>query len=257
MRRPIISLRGAALGYGRRAVLRNVDLDVWDGDFLGIVGPNGAGKSTLLKAMLGLMAPIAGTVSCAEPRRSLRFGYVPQREAIDTVFPVTALEIVAMGRYPRVGPLRSMGAVGRAACRDALDKVGLAEHADRRFRDLSGGQQQRVLIARALALEPRVLVLDEPTNGMDLESEHALMELVAGLHARGGLTVILVSHLLNVVVNYVRSLVLVDRERFLAGPLDTVLTRENLRALYDTDVFLGTLDGRRVVLPCRQHHGAP
>jgi ABC-type Mn2+/Zn2+ transport system ATPase subunit len=254
---PLVSLRGAVLGYGRRPVLRGIDLDVADGDFLGIVGPNGAGKSTLLKAILGLLTPLAGTVRYGAPRRSLRFGYVPQRETIDTVFPVTALEVVAMGRYPLVGPLGRLGASGRAACLAALDRVGLGGLAGRRFRDLSGGQQQRVLIARALALEPRVLVLDEPTNGMDLESEHALMELVERLHARGGLTVILVSHLLNVVINYAKSLVLLDRERFLSGPVDEVLSRESLRSLYGTDVFLGTLDGRRVVLPCRDRHKAP
>jgi ABC-type Mn2+/Zn2+ transport system ATPase subunit len=252
--RPLISLEDAALGYGRRPVLEHVDLNVGDGDFLGIVGPNGAGKSTLLKSMLGLLPVLDGAVTYGEPRRALRFGYVPQREAIDTAFPVTAFEVAAMGRYPLLGPFRRLGDADRAACRGALERVGLGNRADVRFRDLSGGQQQRVLIARALALEPPVLVLDEPTIGMDLESEHALMELVANLHARGRLTVILVSHLLNVVVNYVRSLVIVDRNRFLGGPVEEVLTRENLRSVYGTEVFLGTLDGRRVVLPCRGHH---
>ena len=257
MSAPLVSLRGVALGYGRRPVLRGIDLDIADGDFLGIVGPNGAGKTTLLKAVLRILSPLEGTVRYGASSRDLRFGYVPQRESIDTVFPLTALEVVAMGRYSVVGPFRRLGAEGRTACLGALERVGLAGLAEKRLRDLSGGQQQRVLIARALAMEPRVMVLDEPTNGMDLESEHALMELVAGLHSRGGLTVILVSHLLNVVVNYVRSLVLIDRERFLSGPLDEVLTRDNLRSLYGTDVFLGTVDGRRVVLPCRDHHETP
>jgi ABC-type Mn2+/Zn2+ transport system ATPase subunit len=134
--------------------------------------------------------------------------------------------------------------------------VGIVDLAQRRFRDLSGGQQQRVLIARALALEPKILLLDEPTNGMDLDSEHALMELVASLHVRDRLTVIMVSHLLNVVVNYVRSLALVDRAFFLAGPLEVVLTKANLERMYGTGVTLGVLDGRRVVLPSREEREA-
>jgi ABC-type Mn2+/Zn2+ transport system ATPase subunit len=139
----------------------------------------------------------------------------------------------------------------------ALDQVGMADRADIRIRDLSGGQFQRVLIARALALEPEVLLLDEPTNGMDLESEHALMELIASFHDKRGLTVVMVSHLLNVVVNYVRSLALLGAEGLISGPLDEVLTVGNLERLYGTGVTIGTLDGRRLVLPCHERHGAP
>ena len=249
---PLVALRGVTLAYGRgRPILRDVSLEIREGDFLGVVGPNGAGKSTLLKAILGLLAPVAGSVVHRDGRRALRFGYVPQRETIDPVFPVTALEVVAMGRYPRVGPFRREGPLGRAECLLALERVGLEGHGDRLLRSMSGGQQQRVLIARALALEPRVLVLDEPTNGMDLESEHALMELIASLHARGGLTVILVSHLLNVVLNYAGSLVLLRRDHMLTGSVDEVLTRDNLRAMYGTEITIGTVAGRRVVLPWR------
>jgi len=254
MSEPLVALRDVSLGYGRRVVLQNIDLVLEEGDFLGIVGPNGSGKSTLLKGMLGLIAPRRGEISCRGGRRAVRFGYVPQREMVDSVFPITALELVMMSRATLSGPLRSPGKAGRAKALEALGSVGLDDLAGRRFRDLSGGQQQRVLIARALALEPRVLLLDEPTNGMDLGSEHALMELVARLHQHERLTVVMVSHVLNVVVNYARSLVLIEPSAFLAGPIDQVLTVANLERVYGTGVSIGTVGGRRVVLPSQRSH---
>ena len=251
---PLVRVRDADLGYGRRPVLRGVRLEIRGGEFLGIVGPNGAGKTTLLRAILGLLRPIRGEVVLGEGGRALRFGYVPQRETVDVVFPVTAIELVMMGRHAVSGPLRWPGRRDRERAGAALEQVGMAAHAERLLRDLSGGQLQRVLIARALALEPEVLVLDEPTNGMDLESEHALMELIARFHARSGMTVVMVSHLLNVVVNYVRSLALLGPSGILSGPLEEVLTRENLERLYGTGVTLSVVDGRRVVLPCHECH---
>jgi len=252
---PLVALRDVEFGYGRRAVLSGVSVDIHEREFLGIVGPNGAGKSTLIKGILGLLPPRRGTVAYRGGRRALRFGYVPQRETVDAIFPVTALEIVLMGRSALAGPLRWPGRSGRERAREALAHVGIADLAGKRFRDLSGGQQQRVLIARALAYEPRILLLDEPTNGMDLDSEHALMELVASLHERDGLTVLMVSHLLNVVVNYVEDLVLIDRSLFLAGPLVEMLTESNMRRLYPTGVTIGTVGGRRVVLPGARAEG--
>jgi ABC-type Mn2+/Zn2+ transport system ATPase subunit len=246
-----VSLRGVDLRYGRRPVLLGVDLTIREGDFLGIVGPNGCGKTTLFRGILGLLRPSRGSVSYSATRREMRFGYVPQRESIDPVFPMTAGEIVLLGRAAVLGPLRRPGAADRAAVTRALGHVGIADLADAPFRSLSGGQQQRVLIARALAADPRILLLDEPTNGMDLESEHALMELIAALHDEQGLTVVLVSHLLNVVVNYVKSLVLMDGERLLAGPLEEVLTEENLQRLYPSGASLTRVGGRRVVLAGR------
>jgi ABC-type Mn2+/Zn2+ transport system ATPase subunit len=249
--RPLVTLAGVDLRYGRRSVLQGIDLTIREGDFLGIVGPNGAGKSTLLKALLGLLAPSSGTLTCAGPRRAMRFGYVPQRESIDPVFPMTPGELVLLGRSAVVGALRWPGRADREAVASALRHVGIEHLADVPFRRLSGGQQQRVLIARALVVDPRILLLDEPTNGMDLESEHALMELIASFHREQGLTVVLVSHLLNVVVNYVKSLVLMDGERLLAGPLDEVLTEKNLQQLYPSGVTLARVSGRRVVLAGR------
>jgi ABC-type Mn2+/Zn2+ transport system ATPase subunit len=247
----LVTLRGVDLQYGRRPVLHGIDLTIREGDFLGIVGPNGSGKSTLFKGILGLLRPSRGSVTYALPRREMRFGYVPQRDSIDPVFPMTAGELVLLSRSVMLGPLRRPGRADREAVARALGHVGIEPLADTAFRNLSGGQQQRVLIARALVADPRILLLDEPTNGMDLESEHALMDLVALLHRSQGLTVVLVSHLLNVVVNYVASLVLMGGEHLLMGPLDEVLTEENLGRLYPSGATLAQVGGRRVVLAGR------
>ncbi len=242
----LIQLDRVALTYGRRVVLADVTLNVPPGDFLGIVGPNGAGKTTLLKALLGIIAPRSGHVTV--PTRA-RFGYVPQRELVDEAFPLTVREIILMGRFAHIGLLRRPQAQDHARVATVAEHVGIAPLLDRRYRTLSGGQKQRTLIARALVAEPRVLVLDEPTNGMDLPAEKAIMDLVQHLHAHDGLTVIMVSHLLNVVASYVRRLAIVGDGRVDVGPIDTMLTAERLSALYGMPVVVDRIGGRAVVLP--------
>ena len=235
------------LGYGRHAVLRDVDLAVAAGDFLGIVGPNGAGKTTLLKALLGTLAPIRGTIRT--PEHAPVFGYVPQRQAVDETFPLTVREMVLMGRFARIGLFRRARPEDHRRVVEAAEHVGISDLLARRYRTLSGGQKQRTLIARALAAEPTVLVLDEPTNGMDLPAEHAIMELVRRLHIEDRLTVVMVSHLLNVVASYVARLAIVGNGRLEVGPVATMLTAERLTALYGTTVRVHRLDGVAVVLP--------
>mgnify|MGYP001295965247 CR=1 FL=1 len=234
------------LGYGRRAVLRDIKLEVAAGDFLGIVGPNGAGKTTLLKALLGSLRPLHGAIRI--PERGLVFGYVPQRQAVDETFPLTVRELILMGRFARIGLFRRPRSEDHARVIEAAEHVGIPDLLDRRYRTLSGGQKQRTLIARALAAEPTVLVLDEPTNGMDLPAENAIMELVRRLHVEDRLTVVMVSHLLNVVASYVARLAIVGGGRLEVGPIATMLTAEKLTALYGTAVRVHHLDGSAVVL---------
>jgi ABC-type Mn2+/Zn2+ transport system ATPase subunit len=247
VRDPFIHFDRVALGYGHRVVLHDIDLDVPSGDFLGIVGPNGAGKTTLLKALLGTLRPLRGAIQI--PPQGVAFGYVPQRQAVDETFPLTVREMIAMGRFARIGLLGRPGAGDRALVVESAQHVGIADLLERRYRTLSGGQKQRTLIARALAAEPTVLVLDEPTNGMDLPAEHAIMELVRRLHEEDGLTVVMVSHLLNVVASYVARLAIVGNGRLEVGPIDTMLTAERLTALYQTAVRVHRVDGAAVVLP--------
>lgn len=233
------------LGYGRRRILTGLELALTAGDHLAIVGPNGSGKTTLLKALLGILRPLRGQIRRAP---DLRFGYVPQRQFVDEVYPFTALEIALMGRYRLLGPLSRPGPADREYVLKCCEQVGIGDLAHRSYRELSGGQKQRVLIARALAGEPDVLVLDEPTNDMDLASEHAIMELVGELRERRGLTVVMVSHLLNVVANYAASLVILDSDSRIAGNLSEVLSSMNLSQLYGITVTVGECAGKRVIV---------
>src|SRR5438270_13082045 len=187
----LISFNSATLGYGRRAVLTNVTFDVPEGDFLGLVGPNGAGKTTILRAILGSLKPMSGSVTIA---LGLRFGYVPQRDSVDYNFPLKVTDVVMMGRYDRIGVGRRPTREDRQRAIDALDHVGIADLAERQLSALSGGQKQRTLIARALVGEPNILVLDEPTNGMDLVSTTQVLSLIRARHEGANITLLMVSH---------------------------------------------------------------
>ncbi len=242
---PLLRFDGVALGYGEKPVLRGLSFHICRGEFLGIVGPNGSGKTTILRAILGLLRPLEGAIAwSARPT----LGYVPQRDEIDTIMPVTAMEVALMGRAPRLGPLARVRAPDREAARRALERVGVGQLGRRLFRDLSGGQQQRVLLARALASEPDLLVLDEPTNGMDLASEYAIVELLTALNREAGLTILLVTHLLPIVLNAASTILLIEDGRVLYGEADEVLQEDKLSELYRTRVRLGTVAGRRTLV---------
>ncbi len=248
----LVALRGVALGYGSRAVLTGVDLTIAPGDFLGLVGPNGSGKTTLLRGLLGTLRPQEGEIAIAP---GVRFGYVPQREQIDGRYPLRVLDVVLMGRYPRIGLLRRPGPADRDAARRALDHVGIADLADKRLGDLSGGQKQRTLIARALAAEPTVLVLDEPTNGLDLVATTQILGLVRDLHERDRLTVLMVSHALNEVANYVDRIALLVEGRLRVGPIGEVLTEAALTDLYGIPVEVASFGGHRIVVARHRNGG--
>lgn len=243
-----VELRQAKLGYPHHPVLEAVDLTLAEGDFLGIVGPNGAGKTTLLRSLLGSL-PVLGGERRLPRGAAPRFGYVPQRQLLDTIYPYTVQEVVAMGRYPRKGLLRRFDSADRDRLAWAMARAGIEELRDRPFRDLSGGQKQRTLIARALASEPEILVLDEPTAGMDLLSSKRLMDLVTNLHEEGHLTVILVTHLLGEVANCAHSIALVEQGRCVVGTTEHILTSESLSAMYGMPVAVGTVAGQRVIVP--------
>ena len=244
----LVTFDRATLGYGRRVVLTDLSFDIPDGDFLGLVGPNGAGKTTILRAILGTLKPLGGTVTRSP---ALRFGYVPQRDQVDYSFPLKVLDVVLMGRYDRIGIGRRPTAADRARAVQALDHVGIAHLADNSLVDLSGGQKQRTLIARALVGEPNMLVLDEPTNGMDLVATTQILGLVRELHDRDGITVLMVSHALNEVVNYVERIALVVEGGFRIGSTDEILTEEALTQMYGIPVEVDSFDGHRIVLARR------
>ncbi|RKZ18875.1 ABC transporter [bacterium] len=208
---PVIEVRDLDFAYGHHPVLRNVNVTIDAGSFVSIVGPNGGGKSTLLKLVLGLLRPDRGDVRIMgqSPRQARRqVGYMPQHAHVDPRFPVTVTDVVLMGR---LGPGRSIGpyrSEDRDGAQQALAETNAADLAKRRFSDLSGGQRQRVLIARALACEPGLLLLDEPTASLDPGVQDDLFELLNRLNDR--MTVVLVSHDVGVVSQYVDKILCVN-----------------------------------------------
>jgi len=202
--------------------LRGIDLDVDAGEFLAIAGPNGGGKTTLLRLALGLERPTHGTVRLFGERPDrfrdrARLGYLAQRAQLGVQAPATVREIVAAGRSP-LNPFGRLGAADREAIDGAIERVGLAPFAGRRLTRLSGGQQQRAFIAKALVADPKLLALDEPTAGVDVEAQEALAELLARLHSELGVTILYVSHEFGAIEHVVERLVLVRERIVFDGP---------------------------------------
>ena len=224
----------ASLAYGRARVVEDVDGVVRAGEAVALIGPNGAGKSTLLKAVLGLVAVVGGRIEVlgrtpAGARRDV--AYVPQADTLDAEFPVSAGQVVLMGRYREIGWVRRPGAADRRIAAAALDAVGLADRAGERFGVLSGGQRQRVLLARAIAQQPRLLLLDEPFNGVDAVSQEALLSALSALRA-GGAAVVISTHDLALAHLTCDEVCLLNRHQVAFGPTAATLTPELLRAAY-------------------------
>jgi ABC-type Mn2+/Zn2+ transport system ATPase subunit len=236
MRAPVLALRDVSLGYDGRAVLQHLTFEVEEGEFLALLWPNGAGKSTLLRGLLGLIPVLAGRIEYGFDRDVTPPGYVPQRDMLDPIFPLTAAEVVLMGTYARLGPLRFVGRLQHRVAATALERVGLTSLADSPFWALSGGQKQRVLIARALAAEPRVLLLDEPTAGVDPGATHAILDVISRLNREEGLTVILVTHQLRQARPLVRSVIWVEDGAAVKGPTETMLAPERIAAVFGAGI---------------------
>ena len=227
----LVELRDVSLGYERSPVLEHVSLAIERGEFLALLGPNGAGKTTLLRGILALIPVLAGRIDYGFDRRSSPPGYVPQRDVLDPIFPLSVFEVVLMGAYARLSPLQPVGRARRRLAAECLDRVGLADLARRPFWMLSGGQKQRVLIARALAVQPEIMLLDEPTAGVDAEAEQAITDLLARLNREQGLTVVLVTHHVGRIRAAVRSAVWIDDGRVAKQPLDAIFTPDGTTAL--------------------------
>jgi len=242
MRPPIIELDHVTVTLQDLLVLEDVTLQVTPGDFLAIIGPNGAGKTTLLKVILGLLRPASGTVRVfgRAPWKlngeRQRIGYVPQVFSVDLSFPVRASEVILMGRYGRMGLFRTPSPADRAAVHRAMERVGITELADRPIARLSGGQRQRVFLARALANEPELLLLDEPTTGVDMTSTEGLYELLRTLH-ESGMTILIVSHDVGVVASYVDGVACVNRRLVAHGRPTEVLGSQELAQMYGCDAM--------------------
>jgi ABC-type Mn2+/Zn2+ transport system ATPase subunit len=247
--RPVVRGEHLTLGYRHRVVVQDLSFEIHRKDILGIVGPNGCGKTTLLRTILGLIPPQRGRIH-RDP--TLIVSYVPQRDRLDTLLPITALEVVLMGCTARAGVLRRARAADREAARRALSRVGAESLGPQLFRNLSGGQQQRVLLARALAAEPGVLVLDEPTAGMDIAGEASILAFLQDLNRTRDVTILIVTHLLSLVLNFATSIMLMGAREILHGPVDDVLREDRLTALYRVPIHLGHVGGQRMLVVGRE-----
>ena len=230
----VIQVRDLTVAYNESPVLWDVDLDIEPGKATAIVGPNGAGKSTLLKAVLGLVPIAAGTTRVYGAHLDTvrnRVAYIPQRGTVDWDFPTTSLDVVTMGRYGRIGWFRRPSKADRAIAEECLAKVGMSPFAKRQISQLSGGQQQRVFLARALAQEADLYLMDEPFVGVDAVTERAIVELLHDVRDAGN-TVVAVHHDLESVPAYFDNVVLLNVRLIESGPVAKVFTEENLRRTY-------------------------
>jgi len=208
---PLVRLHRATLGYANAAVLHEVDLEIYPGDFIAMAGPNGSGKTTLFRTILGFLPVLDGllTRDCALGE----FGYVPQSAALDATFPISVKEVVEMGAYGRLKPFAAISGNERKRIGDVLEQVGLSHLAPRAFFSLSGGQKQRVLIARALMVGPKMMILDEPLSGVDTESQAAITELLLKINREEGKAIFFSSHDLRMVRSVTGRILRVDAGR--------------------------------------------
>ena len=229
-----LSIEDVTVAYHRRPVLWNIDYQAPHSKLIAIVGPNGSGKTTLIKAILDLVPRAAGRVQIfGEEYRTQRHrvGYVPQRTSVDWDFPVSALDVVAMGLYRQIGWLKPVTRKHREVAKQALDRVGMVDFASRQISQLSGGQQQRVFLARALVQNADLYFMDEPFAGVDAATERAIVDILRSLR-EAGKTVIVVHHDLQTVHEYFDEVILLNMRLIASGPTGEVFTTENLRKTY-------------------------
>jgi ABC-type Mn2+/Zn2+ transport system ATPase subunit len=230
----VLRVENLTVAYNGRMALRDVTFTVLGGERVAVVGPNGAGKSTLFKAIVGLLPPESGRVEvfgCKPHQERVSIGYVPQREDVDLTFPVTVGDVVMMGRVAHIGWLRRPSRRDREAVRRALEQVGLAELANRPLGELSGGQVQRAFIARALAQEAPLLLMDEPFAGVDAASEEAILGLLDRLRQQR-VTVLLATHDLQMAAEWSDRVLLLNGEVVAYGPPGDALCPATLRRVY-------------------------
>ncbi len=236
MNDPIITLDNLAIGYDGQAVLAGISLAIERGSFTALLGANGTGKSTLLKTLLGLQPAVSGEIKMNAPGGTPVFGYVPQAIQFDPLYPLTGFDVALMGTFGRVGPMQFPSRVEKDFVRECLHATAADDFAGRKFSQLSGGQKQRVLIARALATRPDILVLDEPTAGVDVAATHSLLEFISQIHEERNLTVLLVTHDLPLVRKHAQQIVWLHGGTVLHGSVAELFTPERMAAIFEMEV---------------------
>jgi len=238
---PLVELNQVSLAYGTEPILDGVCLHLHPGQFAALVGPSGAGKTSLLKLILGRLQPTSGEIcihgKALNGRPAPHIGYVPQLETVDWNFPVTVEQVVLMGRIQRSGLLPWPSRADRQRVAAVLERLGIRELANRHIRDLSGGQQQRVFLARALIAEPDLLILDEPTTGVDMRTAEGILLLLAELN-RQGVTVLMTTHDLNTAAAHLPWVICLNRRVIAQGPPEAIFTEEILNLTYQGDMLV-------------------
>jgi ABC-type Mn2+/Zn2+ transport system ATPase subunit len=249
-----VRLRGVSAGYGDQVALEDVDLEIAPGSLLAIFGPNGGGKTTLLKLIAGLLAPWTGTIEvlgAAPGQAASRIAYVPQAELVDWSFPVSVWNVAMMGRYPALGPFRQPGKADREAVAAALERVGMGAQAKSQIGALSGGQRRRAFLARAIAANVDLYLLDEPVTGVDVPTQEDLMDLLTR-ESDAGRTVVATTHDLAAASRHFRQVVGVNRGITAAGGVDLLGDPDVLARTYGGHLLM--LGDRGVVLDDAHHH---
>jgi len=241
----IVRFNDVFLGYGRNIVLRNLNFEIEKGDFVGIIGPNGSGKTTILRALLGLVLPVKGNLI---KDKRIRYSYVQQRQYLDPVYPFTVAEIVMMGRFPQMGFFAVTEPEDIEKMDNALKMTGVLELKKRLFRELSEGQKQRVLLARALVSDPDVLLLDEPTNDLDIRGHLQIMGLLEQIHENMQVTIIMVSHLLEAVLNYASNVIFLNQKEIKLYNVESICEQNLLPEIYGVPIEIKKINSQYVIM---------
>ena len=255
--RPVVRLKGLSCGYDKQEVLSDVTLDIMEGDFVGLLGPSGSGKTTLLRTILGAVDIYQGVVEVEgvpTSQRRPRVGYVPQLETIDWNFPVTVQEVVMMGRTMDNRFFPWYHREDRMLAAEMMERLGISELANRHIRELSGGQQQRVFLARALVGSRRILLLDEPTSGVDIKTRDDVMHVLHELNHQG-ITIIMTTHEINAVAVHLPWIVCLNGRVLAEGPPAQVITSETQRLTYGADMPVIQYQGMTLVAESPHAYG--
>jgi len=238
-----------------------VTIQISEGEFVGIIGPNGSGKTTCLKAILGLIAPSAGSLhvfdcACEKLRceHRAKIGYLPQKDRVEPDYPITNFEVVMMGRYGALGLFNRPSKKDREIAMESLRAVGMERFHNQPFGSLSGGQQRRVLIARAITQQPKILLLDEPTTGLDTTTQGHLLDLIQSLHQEFQLTIVFVTHDINLISPVCNTLLILKTKVYGKGPPVQVLTQDILTQVYGKELILVERENRPYVIFNDTHH---